>query len=1122
MLPRTSYAATTLPAACLALLASCSSGLGSESSAPTPTPSAPSGTGIGLDFGFGDDGAGGERTLTQPIADDYSLAGILIPAIDGEVDRRLSLMAFSTAAPAADADGAGSSLVTSGGASADANAASDVFLLALDDGLVPALDGSSQPAAFSRTLMSVFQHSRCVHCHGIRDTTSDIFPNAGSGSASDEHPGGDVGVMNSIPDDPSTPGVNESNITCTACHDSTLASSGALGIDWFAPVTDEFALDFRGLSARALSERVEEINLDQHLLVDSRVRWAIDVGLVPGGVNDPILAGSSARWVTGGVRVSEVGPVPVSMDEFEGLLRTWETEGHQPTAASSVQSVVLVSRTGAGDAGNGASSDPSVAWVPNAAYNPAGGGIQTAGTAFVAFASEASDLVGGGTVTSDVYRTGFLVRVDLGAPGAPVAFDPLNDTVLVSSSSGGAAANGASMAPSISGSGTRIAFASEASDLIAGFVDGNGVEADVYVRDVSTGGTVEPTVLVSHAFGNLVEGGSAAVLGGGSGETSLSSDGEYLAFSSTADDLVLDDSNDQRDVFVADLGDNVAITAASVSAGGTPASGGSSLAPSVASVNGEANVVFESNAPNLDPAIPSTGRQIFLRENGQTRLLSRSVAGTTGGNGASTAPSLSPSGREAVFTSSATNLGRASDPDTNGATDSFLVNLTRLRNGASFDSRRLNVNAFGSQSTSAGTGVRIAGLKRDDTSPGGATFVALRSTDPKLGFTAEPLVGYFLAEEDPPLQADFAINGAASMAEDQITIQFEDLSTGDPTSYLWNFGDNPSNPGTPIGTSTDADPSFAFTQVGTYEVSLTVSRGDNSNTETKSDFVTVLVPLAVESVSPTSANVEEGDSIAFSSTLSRSDGVTYRWVFGNGDESAAAMPNYAYPADGSFMARLEVSDAFGMDTSAMIPVTVVEPTGAGFTFNSSTDGLRYNSFQDTSVGAPTAIAWDFEFTGDSGNPAATFVTDTTGAAGGTVSHDFPSTGLFRVALRASYAAAPDSYNVQFVNVDAVTFAEVIGGLQSACGSCHGGGSPSDGLTFSGSLLGVYNNLIDVNVSASGCAASGSERVEPYSLSDSFLWGIANADPAVCGMSRVTSSADRDDISDWILQGAAFD
>ncbi len=64
------------------------------------------------------------------------------------------------------------------------------------------------------------------------------------------------------------------------------------------------------------------------------------------------------------------------------------------------------------------------------------------------------------------------------------------------------------------------------------------------------------------------------------------------------------------------------------------------------------------------------------------------------------------------------------------------------------------------------------------------------------------------------------------------TVNFTDLSSGNPTSWSWNFGDG--------GTSTQQNPSHVYSSVGDYTVSLTVSNANGSDTETKNAYIHVV------------------------------------------------------------------------------------------------------------------------------------------------------------------------------------------------------------------------------------------------------------------------------------------
>jgi PKD repeat protein len=67
------------------------------------------------------------------------------------------------------------------------------------------------------------------------------------------------------------------------------------------------------------------------------------------------------------------------------------------------------------------------------------------------------------------------------------------------------------------------------------------------------------------------------------------------------------------------------------------------------------------------------------------------------------------------------------------------------------------------------------------------------------------------------------------------SINFTDMSSGNPTSWSWTFAG-----GTP-GTSVDQNPmNITYNTPGTYDVTLTVTNANGSDTETKNGYITVL------------------------------------------------------------------------------------------------------------------------------------------------------------------------------------------------------------------------------------------------------------------------------------------
>jgi Tol biopolymer transport system component len=162
--------------------------------------------------------------------------------------------------------------------------------------------------------------------------------------------------------------------------------------------------------------------------------------------------------------------------------------------------------------------------------------------------------------------------------------------------------------------------------------------AQVYAR--ALGGTVQ---LVSAAFGGGA--GSEA-----SGEPALSGDGQLVAFSSSAPDLVPSDSNGASDVFVRNLASD-STERVSVSDSEAQANGASS-APAITP---DGNLVaFASSATNLAGGDTNGASDVFVRDRsaGTTERVSVPASGGFA-NGASAFPDLSDDGRYVAFESAA-------------------------------------------------------------------------------------------------------------------------------------------------------------------------------------------------------------------------------------------------------------------------------------------------------------------------------------------------------------------------------------------------------------------------------------------------------------------------------------
>ena len=229
-------------------------------------------------------------------------------------------------------------------------------------------------------------------------------------------------------------------------------------------------------------------------------------------------------------------------------------------------------------------------------------------------------------------------------------------------------------------------------------------------------------------------------------------------------------------------------------------------------------------------------------------------------------------------------------------------------------------------------------------------------------------------------------SGAAPLA-----LNFLNASTGTITSYAWGFGDG--------ATSTDQAPTHVYSAAGVYTVTLAVTGPGGSNTQTRSNYMTVTTPsapVAQFTGSPTSGVAPLSVSFANSSTGSIT---SYTWDFGDGATSTLASPSHSYAAAGVYTVKLTVTGPGGSNTqtrSNYLTVTTSSAPVAQFT-GSPTSGVAplAVSFANSSTGSITSYAWDF---GDG-------ATSTLASP----SHSYAAAGVYTVKLTAT---GPGGSNTQ--------------------------------------------------------------------------------------------------------------
>lgn len=265
---------------------------------------------------------------------------------------------------------------------------------------------------------------------------------------------------------------------------------------------------------------------------------------------------------------------------------------------------------------------------------------------YIAFTSTSTNLdpIATGTIDSHVY---------LAKRGG-------GNVSLITKAPDGTIADWSSYAPVVSDDGRFVAFHSLASNLVP--TDANG-RTDVFVYDSMTGATA----LVSVDSNGIQGSGGQPFSSDGAAYAAISGDGRYISFMSHFPNLVPNDTNGFADVFIRDrmVGSTTRI---SVDNNGNQQNANSYFDTAV-SDDGRF-VAFTSGADNLVPNDTNNQWDIFVGDtvNGTIERVSVSDSGAEPDSSA-TQVSISDNGMEIAFNSYATNLV---PNDTNSTNDVFV------------------------------------------------------------------------------------------------------------------------------------------------------------------------------------------------------------------------------------------------------------------------------------------------------------------------------------------------------------------------------------------------------------------------------------------------------------------
>ncbi|WP_299257263.1 cellulase family glycosylhydrolase [uncultured Aquimarina sp.] len=164
-----------------------------------------------------------------------------------------------------------------------------------------------------------------------------------------------------------------------------------------------------------------------------------------------------------------------------------------------------------------------------------------------------------------------------------------------------------------------------------------------------------------------------------------------------------------------------------------------------------------------------------------------------------------------------------------------------------------------------------------------------------------------------------------------LTVSFNASTSSDPDgdnlTFSWNFGD-----GT---TATGESISHLFTDIGEYQVVLTVSDGTLSDTETvliTANDADTNIPVVSANIStdltggiaPTTINFD-----ASGSTVSDASTLTYSWDFGDGTAGSGMTINHEFVTAGSYVVVLTVANTDGISDTESITIVITAPNNGG-------------------------------------------------------------------------------------------------------------------------------------------------------------------------------------------------
>ena len=261
--------------------------------------------------------------------------------------------------------------------------------------------------------------------------------------------------------------------------------------------------------------------------------------------------------------------------------------------------------------------------------------------------------------------------------------------------------------------------------------------------------------------------------------------------------------------------------------------------------------------------------------------------------------------------------------------------------------------------------------------------------------------------------ADFTSNKVSGCAP--LIVNFQDLSTNNPTAWIWDFGNGV--------TSTAQNPVTNFSLPGTYTVKLIARNNDGVDEEVKTNYITVYPsPTAGFTANITTACVPATIQFTDQTTVPAGAGTITDWLwnFGDGGTSTSQNPSHTYTTAGFYTVSLQVTSSTGCQSFKSIGryIRIINGIDVDFVYSqpNTCQGPFIISFQDQSSGPGNlTYLWNFGNGGPTStqtNPTATYATAGTYPVTLTIQSDLGCNGTITknviVAGKTTDFTAPSS------------------------------------------------------------------------------------------------------------------